>query len=232
MKNFEQLELLIGREGLLRLSESRVLVFGIGGVGGFVLEALVRSGVGHLTIVDGDVVEESNLNRQIIATEDAIGKFKVDVAKKRCLEINSEVEIEALKFFYGEDSRSLIKFADFDYVVDCVDDMDAKIMIVKKAFDLNVNMISAMSAGNKICSWGLKVSDLFETSVCPIARIMRARLKKLGIDRLKVVYSTEKPKRLRRCDCGSVASAVFVPASMGIIMANVVVGEILGFNLG
>lgn len=231
MNNFERLEWLIGRDGLLRLSESRVLLFGIGGVGGFALEALVRSGVGHLTIVDGDVVEESNLNRQIIATEDVVGRFKVDVAKERCLEINSRVEIEALKFFYGEDSFDLIRFADFDYVVDCVDDMDAKVMIVKNSFDLNVDVVSAMSAGNKICGWGLKVSDLFETSVCPIARIMRARLKKLGIDKLKVVYSTEKPKQLKRCGC-SVASAVFVPASMGIIMANVVVGEILGLNLG
>lgn len=226
MEVFKRLELLIGKEGLARLSKAKVAVFGLGGVGSFAAEGLVRSGVGSLAVVDGDVVEESNFNRQLFATRPNLGKFKVDVASDRFISINSKLEIKKFKVFYCKQTENLINFSEYDYVVDAVDDLDAKVLIAVNAFKFKVPVISAMSAGNKVNATGFEVANLFETSVCPIARLMRKRLKDLGIFELKVIYSKEKPRKVDFAN-GVVGSTAFVPPVVGFIAAGEVIKNLL-----
>lgn len=227
-ERFIRTSLVIGEENIDRLSQSRVAVFGVGGVGGFVCEALARSGTGKLTLIDGDTVAKSNINRQIIALESTVGKHKAEVMKERILDINPNAEVNALNIFLNSDTVSTIDFTQFDYIVDAVDDIKAKVLLAKLADENRIPIIAAMGAGNKTDPTKFEVSDIFKTSVCPLARIMRHELKKAGIKKLKVVYSKETPKNppYRIEGEKTVGSLAFVPSVMGLIIAGEVIKDI------
>ena len=188
----------MGKENMEKLAVTRVCIFGIGGVGGYVAEALARSGVGHLELVDNDVVALSNLNRQIIATHETLGQFKVDVMKERILSINPDAEVVAHKCFYLPETQLQFDFTKFDYVVDAIDTVAGKISLVMQAEASGTPIISSMGAGNKLDPTAFRVVDIYETSVCPLAKVMRKELKKRGVKKLKVVYSKELPVVSRR----------------------------------
>ena len=190
---FSRTELLIGKDGMDRLKNARVAVFGIGGVGGYVVEALARSGVGTLDLVDDDKVCLSNLNRQIIATHKTIGKYKVDAAKERIADINPEARVNCYRTFFMPDTADRFDFTQYDYVVDAIDTVTGKLELVERANAAGTKIISSMGAGNKMDATAFMVADIYETSVCPLAKVMRRELKKRGIPRLKVVYSREIP---------------------------------------
>lgn len=200
MEAFSRTELLIGKEALLRLSRSRVAVFGIGGVGGYVVEALIRSGVGALDLIDNDTVAVSNLNRQIIATTDTIGQYKVDAARARCLSINPQAQIRTYRTFYLPETAAQFDFHEYDYVVDAIDTVSGKLMLIEQAIHAGTLVISSMGAGNKMNPAAFEVADLSETSVCPLARVMRRELRRRGIEHVKVVYSKE-PAMTPLADC-------------------------------
>lgn len=227
-EQFIRTSLVIGEENIDRLSQSRVAVFGVGGVGGFVCEALARSGVGKLTLIDGDTVAKSNINRQIIALQSTVGKHKAEVMKERILDINPNAEVETHNIFLNSETVSTIDFTQFDYIVDAVDDIKAKVMLAKLADENKIPIIAAMGAGNKTDPTKFEVSDIFKTSVCPLARIMRHELKKAGIKKLKVVYSKETPKNppYRIEGEKTVGSLAFVPSVMGLIIAGEVIKDI------
>ncbi len=233
-EQFMRTEWLLGREAMEVLGRARVAVFGIGGVGGYVVEALVRSGVGALDLVDRDQISVSNLNRQLIATMETIGMDKVDVMRERALSINPAVKIHAEKCFFLPETADEFDFSNYDYVVDAVDTVTAKIALVLKAQEAEVPIISSMGAGNKLDPTKFKVADIYETSVCPLAKVMRRELKKRGVRHLKVVYSTEEPillppvaadneDGLRKSTPGSVA---FVPSVAGMILAGEVIRDL------
>ncbi len=239
---FVRTQLLIGEESIEKLASSRVAVFGIGGVGGYTCEALVRSGVGHFDLIDDDKVCLSNLNRQIIATHSSIGKYKVDVMRERMLDINPEVEVNVHQCFFLPENADEFPFADYDYVVDAVDTVTAKIALIMKCKEVGVPIISSMGAGNKLDASAFKVADIYKTNVCPLAKVMRRELKKRGVKKLKVVYSEELPitpdsvsdgeskeeiAHARRSTPGSIA---FVPSVAGLIIAGEVVKDIIGKN--
>ena len=192
---FARTQLLLGQEAMERLYQKRVAVFGIGGVGGYVCEALVRSGIGAFDLIDSDTVSLTNLNRQIIATRKTLGQYKVDVMRDRMLEINPEVRVRVHKCFFLPENADEFPFGEYDYVVDAVDTVTAKIELILRAQKENVPIISAMGAGNKLDAGRLKIADIYETSVCPLAKVMRRELKKRGVEHLKVVYSDEEPIR-------------------------------------
>lgn len=227
-ERFLRTSLVIGEDNIDRLSQSRVAVFGVGGVGGFVCEALARSGVGKLALIDGDTVAKSNINRQIIALQSTVGKHKAEVMKERILDINPNAEVEALNIFLKAETVSTIDFNQFDYIVDAVDDIKAKVLLAKLADENKIPIIAAMGAGNKTDPTKFEVSDIFRTSVCPLARIMRHELKKAGIKKLKVVYSKETPKNppYRIEGEKTVGSLAFVPSVMGLIIAGEVIKDI------
>lgn len=227
-ERFIRTSLVIGEDNIDRLSESRVAVFGVGGVGGFVCEALARSGVGNLALIDGDTVAKSNINRQIIALESTVGKHKAEVMKDRILDINPSAEVETHNIFFNAETASKIDFTQFDYIVDAVDDIKAKVLLAKIADENKIPIIAAMGAGNKTDPTKFEVSDIFKTSVCPLARIMRHELKKAGIKNLKVVYSKETPKNppYRIEGEKTVGSLAFVPSVMGLIIAGEVIKDI------
>lgn len=231
-EQFIRTSLVIGEENIDRLSQSRVAVFGVGGVGGFVCEALARSGVGKLTLIDGDTVAKSNINRQIIALQSTVGKHKAEVMKERILDINPNAEVETHNIFLNSETVSTIDFTQFDYIVDAVDDIKAKVMLAKLADENKIPIIAAMGAGNKTDPTKFEVSDIFKTSVCPLARIMRHELKKAGIKKLKVVYSKETPKNppYRIEGEKTVGSLAFVPSVMGLIIAGEVIKDICKIN--
>lgn len=220
---FDRTGLLLGDEGLGKLSSARVAVFGIGGVGGYVCEALVRSGVKTFDIIDSDKVSPSNINRQIIATHSTIGRLKVDVMKERMLSINPEASVNAYECFFIPENASSFPFGDYDYVVDAVDTVTAKIALVMECKERGVPIISSMGAGNKLDPTAFKVADIYDTKVCPLAKVMRKELKARGVDSLKVVYSEEKPIINTRPP-GSVA---FVPSVVGLIIAGEVIKDII-----
>ncbi len=232
---FSRTELLLGKEALETLAHSRVAVFGLGGVGSFAAEALVRSGIGALELIDNDRVAVSNLNRQLIATTKTIGRDKVDVMRERALEINPEIQITARKVFYLPQTADQFDFTAYSYVVDAVDTVTAKLALVQAAQEAGTPIISSMGAGNKLNPAAFEVADISETSVCPLAKVMRRELKKRGIEHLKVVYSKEKPIRPaaapaqetdpRRTTPGSVS---FVPSVAGLILAGEVVRDLIG----
>ena len=195
---FSRFELLIGEEKLQQLQNSHVLVFGVGGVGGYVVEALVRSGIGHITIVDNDEVSLTNLNRQIIATRETIGKKKVEVMKERILSINPDCLVTGLEMFYLPENADTIDLTKYDYVVDAIDTITSKIELAMRCEKLNVPLISSMGTGNKLNPAMLEVSDIYKTSVCPLAKVMRKELKTRGVKHLKVVYSKELPIKPRQ----------------------------------
>lgn len=244
LNQFSRTELLFGKENMEKFSKSRVAVFGIGGVGGYTVEALARSGIGTFDLIDDDKVCLTNINRQIIATRSTVGKYKVDVAKERILDINPDAVVNTYKTFYLPDTADRFDFSNYDYVVDAIDTVTGKLEIVMQAKRLNVPVISSMGAGNKLNPAAFEVADIYETSVCPLAKTMRHELKKRGIDSLKVVYSREKPlkpieNRSACSDENSISlsdtegkhtqrrsvpgSTAFVPSVVGLIIA----GEVL-----
>ena len=215
-----------------KLAGARVAIFGVGGVGGYVLEGLVRSGISKITLIDGDVVSESNINRQIIATRATVGMEKVLAAKARALEINPDAEINAINMFYTPENADEIDLSSFDYVVDAIDTIKSKIEIILRAKAAGIGVISSMGAGNKLDPTAFTVADIYKTSVCPLARVMRAELKKRGVTDLKVVYSKEEP--VRKVVPGeerrhAPASISFVPSVVGLIIAGEVIKDI-AFN--
>lgn len=228
-----RIELLLGEEAVERLKNSRVAVFGVGGVGGYVAEALARTGVGTFDLIDKDTVSVSNINRQIIATHSTVGRVKVEVMKERILEINPEAEVHIHKCFFLPENASEFDFSKYSYVVDAVDTVTAKIELVMQAQKAGVPIISSMGAGNKLDPSKFEVTDIYKTSVCPLARVMRRELKKRDVKHLKVVYSTEKAlepkfdlseKEGRRAVPGSVA---FVPSAAGLIAAGEVINDLI-----
>lgn len=229
---FSRTELLFGKEKMEILKNSRVAVFGVGGVGGYVVEALARSGVGCLDIIDNDVVSESNINRQIIATVDTIGKFKVDVARDRILSINPQAVVNAHNTFFMPDTSQLFDFKEYDYVVDAIDTVTGKLELIQRVFDAGTPIISSMGAGNKLDPTAFRVSDISKTSVCPLAKVMRRELKKRGIDHLKVVYSQEQPliPMVQNENQGKriPGSNAFVPSAVGLIIAGEVIKALIG----
>lgn len=230
-ERFSRTALILGAEGVERLSRARVAVFGAGGVGGYAIEALARSGIGTLGIIDNDRVSESNINRQIIASEKTVGQFKADAAMERVLDINPGIKVNVHKLFYMPDTSDQIDISCYDYVLDAIDTVTGKIEIILRAKEAGVPVISSMGAGNKLDASLFRVADIYETSVCPLARVMRRELKKRGIKELKVVYSEEKPlnpggKPGDRTENvpGSVA---FVPSVAGLIMAGEAVKDLI-----
>ena len=222
----------LGDDGIKKLNNSKVIVFGVGGVGGFCAEALCRAGVGRIDIVDGDVVSISNLNRQIIALHSTIGKPKVDVLRNRLLDINPDCNVVEHKLFYLPENADEIDLSQYDYIVDAVDTVSAKLEIIVRAKVLDIPIISAMGAGTKLDPTRFEVSDIYKTTVCPLSRIIRRELKSRGIKSLKVVYSTEEPRQNMGIDSESgkpiPSSLSFVPSVMGLIMAGEIISDITG----
>ena len=223
-ERFSRTELLIGKENVERLGRARVAVFGVGGGGGCAVEALVRSGVGTLDLIDADVVSLSNVNRQIIATEKTVGRAKVDVAKERALEINPDIKVNIYKIFYLPETAGQFDFTLYDYVVDAIDTVTGKLGLIMQAKEAGVPVISCMGAGNKLDAAAFRVEDIYRTSVCPLAKVMRRELKKRGVKDLKVVYSKEEPVKKGNQIPGSIA---FVPPAAGLILAGEVVKDLL-----
>lgn len=238
LNQFSRTELLIGAEGMKCLQQARVAVFGIGGVGGYTVEALARSGIGTLDLIDNDEVCLTNLNRQIIATQKTIGKYKVDVAKERILDINPDAVVHTYKTFYMPETADEFDFTKYDYVVDAIDTVTGKLELVEQAVKAGVPVISSMGAGNKMDPTAFEVADITKTSVCPLAKVMRRELKKRGIEHLKVVYSKEKPLTpIRELEeiCASETesrrrqtpgSNAFVPSVVGLIIAGEVIKDL------
>ena len=227
---FLRTELIYGEEAMKKLASCRVAVFGIGGVGGYAVEALVRSGIGALDLIDHDRVSLTNLNRQIIATHRTIGRYKVDVAAERAAEISPDCIVRTYKTFYLPETEDRFDFREYDYVVDAIDTVTGKLAIIENAKKAGVPVISSMGAGNKVLPSAFEVADLYETSVCPLVRIMRRECKKRGIRDLKVVYSKEKAIRPRRILSGKRAvpgSTAFVPSVAGLIIAGEVINDLV-----
>ncbi len=233
INQFSRTELLIAKQGIEKLKNAKVAIFGIGGVGSFVVEGLVRAGIGNFVLVDGDKVSLTNLNRQIIATRKTIGRPKVEVAKERILEINPNANVEIYQEFFMPQSDGILDDT-IDYIVDCVDTVTAKIELVLKANKLNIPIVSSMGTGNKLDPTKFEVTDIYKTSVCPLAKVMRKELKARGIKGLKVVYSKEEPIKINqndvleeKCKAGSIS---FVPSVAGLIIAGEVVKDIIAIN--
>lgn len=235
MDNFSRTELLIGKQNLERLSKCKVAVFGAGGVGGYCIEALVRSGIGALDIIDNDKVSPSNINRQIIATQDTIGKYKVDVAKERILSINPNVKVNTFKTFYTPQTSDEFDFSNYDYVIDAIDTVVGKLSLIEESKKTNTPIICAMGAGNKLDPTKFEVADISQTSVCPLARVIRTELKKRKISGVKVVYSKETPikplnKNISEQNSGKKqipGSISFVPSVAGLIIAGEVIKDLI-----
>lgn len=226
---FERTEMIFGKENVETLKNARVAVFGVGGVGGYVVEALARTGVGTLDLIDNDVVSLSNINRQIIATHETVGRVKVEVAKERVLSINPSAVVNIYQTFYMPDTAEQFDFSEFDYVVDAIDTVTGKLALIEQAREAGVPIISSMGTGNKLDPTAFEVTDIYKTSVCPLAKVMRRELKKRGIRKLKVVYSKEQPilpnvaGEERRIP-GSIA---FVPSVAGMIIGGEVIKDLI-----
>ena len=248
LDRFSRTRLVFGKEAMDRLKGSRVAVFGVGGVGGYTVEALARSGVGAIDIIDDDKVCLTNINRQIIATTKTVGKYKVDVAKERIEEINPDCKVTAFRTFYMPETADQFDFTQYDYVVDAIDTVTGKIALIENAKKAGTPIISSMGAGNKVAPTAFEVADIYNTSVCPLARVMRYELKRRGIKKLKVVYSKEKPippiadeDPNGENGCLSKAdkvpgkrqvpgSTAFVPSVAGLIIAGEVIKDIIGYK--
>lgn len=233
MNEFSRTELLLGAKALQGLQAARVAVFGIGGVGGYVCEALVRSGVGHFDLVDMDTVSLTNINRQIVATHKTIGRYKTEVMQERMADINPEADVRVHNCFFLPENAQDFPFEEYDYVVDAVDTVTAKLSIIEKAQKAGVPVISSMGAGNKLDASRFQVADIYQTRICPLAKVMRRELKKRGIERLKVVYSEEEPVKpkvqMERPPAGKHSvpgSVAFVPSVAGLILAGEVVKDL------
>lgn len=251
LNQFSRTELIFGKEAMEKLASSRIAVFGIGGVGGYTVEALVRSGVGAIDLIDDDKVCLTNINRQIYATRKTVGKYKVDVAAERIAEINPEAKVRTYKTFYTPETAKQFDFSEYDYIVDAIDTVTGKIALVENANAVGTPIISSMGAGNKVDPTAFEVADIYKTSVCPLARVMRRELKSRGIEKLKVVYSKEQPippvedmaiscKTHCICPPGTArkctqrnqvpGSNAFVPSVVGLIIAGEVIKDLTKFN--
>ncbi|MCR5763233.1 MAG: tRNA threonylcarbamoyladenosine dehydratase [Treponema sp.] len=229
-EQFSRTKLMLGEAGMQKLFRSRVAVFGIGGVGGYVVEALARTGIGFLDIIDNDTVSISNLNRQIYALHSTIGKYKVDVARERILDINPDCTVNVHKTFFLPETASMFCFRDYDYVIDCIDTVTGKIQIAVQSREAGVSVISCMGAGNKMNPTLFEVSDISKTSVCPLARAVRQGLRKHGIYNLKVVYSKEPVMQNKELNDFRVpGSNAFVPSVAGLIIASEVVKDLISY---
>lgn len=236
-EQFIRTAMLLGEEGIDKLQTKRVAVFGIGGVGGHVVEALARSGVGALDLIDNDVVSVSNINRQIIATYDTVGRYKTEVMKERILSINPECKVTIYNTFYLPEGRDKFPFTEYDYIVDAIDTVTAKIDLAVLSQELSIPLISSMGTGNKLDPSQFEITDIYKTSVCPLAKVMRKELKERGVKKLKVIYSKEEARKplpleeeaqsetKRRATPGSTA---FVPAVAGLMIAGEVIRELAG----
>lgn len=253
LNQFSRTRLIFGIEAMEKLSQARVAVFGIGGVGSYTAEALVRSGIGAIDLIDDDRICLTNLNRQLFATRDTVGQHKVDVAEKRIRSINPDCKVITHKTFYMPDTKDLFDFTEYDYIVDAIDTVKGKLELVMNAKAAGTPIISSMGAGNKVNAAAFEVADIYETSVCPLARVMRYECRKRGIDSLKVVYSKEKPIRpledmsiscRKHCICppGTArkctqrrdipGSTAFVPSAAGLIIAGEVIKDLIEFDRG
>lgn len=220
---------LIGEDALKKLQNARVAVFGLGGVGGYVVEALARGGVGELHLIDNDKVQESNLNRQIFALRSTVGKYKTQAAKERVLDIHPNIRVYTYELFFLPENKAAFDFTKVDYVVDAIDTVSGKLAIIEECTRLGIPVISSMGTGNKLDGGAFEVADVFQTDVCPLARVMRRELKKRGIERLKVVYSKEKPNHSGVDDDGKPipASISFVPPVAGLLIAGEVIKDLM-----
>ena len=226
---FTRTALLLGQEALSKLASSHVLVFGVGGVGGHAVDALARAGIGHITVVDNDKVSPSNINRQMIALHSTIGRSKVEVMKERILDINPEAEVIAKELFFLPETADEFDFGKYDYVLDCVDTVSAKIAIIAKAKKADVPVISAMGAGNKLDPSKFRISDISKTEYCPLAKVMRRELRTRGINHVDVCWSPEVPVKPSCTDGKPVPGSVsFVPSVCGLIMAGKVITDLAG----
>ncbi len=251
LNQFSRTELMFGQEGMEKLKRARVAVFGIGGVGGYTVEALARSGIGSLDLIDDDKVCLTNINRQIIATRKTVGKYKVEIMKERILEINPDAIVTAHQCFYSAETAEQFDFTKYDYIVDAIDTVSAKIEMIIRAQEKNIPIISCMGAGNKLDPTRFEVTDIYETSICPLAKVMRRELKKRGVSKLKVVYSKEPAKKpledmaiscKSNCICPPGAerkctvrrqipgSNAFVPSAAGLILAGEVIKDLSGIR--
>ena len=221
---FDRTKSLIGDNALLKLANSKIAIFGIGGVGGYVAEALIRAGVGEIDLIDNDVVNETNINRQIVALNSTIGKYKVDIMKQRAIDINPDIKVNTFKVFFDENSINEFDFKKYDYVIDAIDSVKSKILLVETCKNSDVLIISSMGTGNKLDPTKFEIADISKTSVCPLARVMRVELKKRGIKNLKVLYSTESPLKTSSRTPSSIS---FVPSVAGLILASAVVRDLI-----
>lgn len=226
-KQFDRTVRLIGENPQQKLKDASVAIFGIGGVGSFAAEALCRAGIGRITFIDADVVDETNINRQLVATHSTIGLPKAEVMLKRARDINPRGNFQALAMFYGPETADKIDLSQYDYVIDAIDSVSSKIMLIEKCAALNVPIICAMGAGNKLDPTLFRVADIYSTKVCPLARVLRRELKKRGIEKLKVVYSEEEPISPAG-DARLPASISFVPSAAGLVLAGAVIRDIAG----
>lgn len=242
-ERFIRSEMIFGSSAMERLAKCRVAVFGVGGVGGYTVEALARSGVGAIDLIDSDTVAVSNINRQIIATESTVGKYKVDAARERILDINPEAAVTAHRTFFTPENAHQFDFTLYDYVVDAIDTVSGKLALAVMCAEAGIPLISSMGAGNKADPTAFEVADIYKTSVDPLARVMRRELKKRGIRKLKVVYSKEEPivpavrEPLDGTDCAPgkrlpPGSNAFVPSVVGLIIAGEVIKDLIGFGRG
>ena len=229
---FSRSELIYGQEAMEKLANSHVAIFGVGGVGGYVAESLARTGVGKLTLIDNDTVNLSNFNRQIVATKEGLGKYKVDVMKERILSINDKSIVEVKRMFVLPENIDEIDFNQFDYIVDAIDTVKAKLAIIKKANELNIPIISSMGAGNKLNPMGFVVADISKTEYDPLAKKIRLELRKLGIKKLKLVFSKERPVELKEQQFNEnkkpiPGSNAFVPSACGLLIGSEVINDLI-----
>lgn len=215
---------LIGKDALEKLKNSRIAIFGIGGVGGYAAEALVRTGVGKIDLIDNDTINETNLNRQIISLHSTIGQYKVDVMAKRALDINPDIKITTYKTFFNEDTINEFDFSKYNYIIDAIDTVKSKLLLIETCKKLNIPIISSMGTGNKLNPTKFEIEDISKTSVCPLARVIRVELKKRGIKNLKVLYSKETPIKTSQRTPSSIS---FVPPSAGLIIASEVIKDLI-----
>ena len=235
IEQFSRTQMLLGEQAMERLYKARVAVFGVGGVGGYVVEALARCGIGRLDLCDSDTVSISNINRQILATHSTVGLLKVEAAKRRIADINPACEVRTYPFFYLPDTADRFDFAEYDYIVDCIDTVTGKLQLVERAVAVGTPIICSMGTGNKLDPAAFQVADISKTSMCPLARIMRKELKKRGIHHLKVVYSQEEARKpdvdeeeLQRTGKRQIPGSVaFVPGAAGLILAGEVVKDLV-----
>jgi len=227
MEIFQREEILIGKENVKILNNKKVLLFGCGGVGSFILEALVRAGVGAIDIVDKDVVDITNINRQLIATYDTIGKDKVEVAKARALSINPNIIVTTYKLFFDENTTE-IDFSKYDYIIDAIDSVKSKIEIIKRAKEANIPIISSMGTGNKLNPFKFEIKDISKTTVCPLAKVIRKELKNMRISKVKVLFSTEEPHPPQKSEDGIIQGSIsFIPSVAGLMIAGEVIKDMI-----